>query len=261
VPRKLPGSSPDMTVMSRVEGRKITDVAHLTKEEKRRLAGALAKTCILRPIQDLNETSIFHGDPHAGNLAYTFEGSRPRIILYDWAMLGRLNRMDRFAMVLLAFGLVSRSSVAVYLAADIITNGQMSNDKKISANMMHIIDQVIANRPNRIRGVFSSIEELFEAFTFQGVTFRADLLMYQKALVTLKGVMADIDPNFDRDDYIVWSAMCCFWNDLFKFNFHRLILTETWKLSRFSIGRFLDIQKLILKLGWELGLSGPAFLR
>jgi len=255
VPRKLPASTPDMTVMSRVEGRKITDVAHLTVREKRRLAGALAKTLILRPIQDLNETSIFHGDPHAGNLAYTFEGPRPKIILYDWAMMGRLNRMERFAMVFLAFGLVTGSKLAVFYAADILTKGRISSDKTLSTNIMDIIEQLIDNRTDRFRGILSSIERLFEEFTYQGVTFRSDLLMYEKAMVTLKGVLADIDPTFERDDYIFWAAMRCFWDDLFKLRFHQLILVEIWKLYRSSLCRLLDVQKLIFKVAWEFGRS------
>jgi len=255
VPRKLPASTPEMTVMSREEGRKITDVAHLTVKEKRRLAGALAKALILRPIQDLNETSIFHGDPHAGNLAYTFEGSRPKIILYDWAMMGRLHRMERFALVFLSFGLVTQSKLAVFYAADIITKGQISSDKTLSSKIMDVIEQVINNRTDRFRNILSSIETLIEAFTYQGVTFPADLLMYEKAMVTLKGVLADIDPTFERDDYIVWAAMRCFWDDLFKLRFHQLILREIWKLYRFSLCRFLDIQKLVFKVAWEFSHS------
>ena len=55
-----------MTVMTRVEGEKITNVQHLSKKQRRKLAGALAKTCILHPIQDIGEGGLFHGDPHGG---------------------------------------------------------------------------------------------------------------------------------------------------------------------------------------------------
>ena len=75
VPERSGASTPLMTVMSRLDGAKITDVAGLTARERRRLAITLARICIIRPIQDMEGESIFHGDPHAGNLAYTFRGA------------------------------------------------------------------------------------------------------------------------------------------------------------------------------------------
>ena len=49
VPERLAGSTPRMTVMTRIDGTKITDVNHLTQKERRHLVSSLAKICILRP--------------------------------------------------------------------------------------------------------------------------------------------------------------------------------------------------------------------
>jgi ubiquinone biosynthesis protein len=249
VPERLPMSTPKMTVMTRIDGTKITDVKHLTRNERRRLASNLAKICILRPIQDMREESIFHGDPHAGNISYTFEGAQPRIIFYDWGMLGRLKRLERFTMALLTLGLIMGNKKLIFYTADIITRRQTSTSKAMSDSIMGIIDEAVTGQKNRVRGLLSSIEFLFEKFAYQGVVFSSDLLMYEKALVTLKGVLADIDPTFNRDDYMIWAAMTTFLDDVVRLRLLKLIIKDAWSLYRHSLSVMFDLQKVI---GWFL---------
>lgn len=238
-----------MTVMTRIDGTKITDVNHLTQKERRRLVSSLAKICILRPIQDMREESIFHGDPHAGNISYTFEGAQPRIIFYDWGMLGRLKRLERFTMALLTLGLIMGNRKLIFYTADIITRRQTSTSKVMSDNIMAIIDEAITGQKNQVRGLLSSIEFLFERLTYQGVLFSADLLMYEKALVTLKGVLADVDPTFNRDDYMIWAAMTTFLDDVVRLRLLKLLIKDAWTLYRHSLSVMFDLQKVI---GWFL---------
>jgi ubiquinone biosynthesis protein len=261
IPEKLPVSSPTMTAMSRIDGTKITDVDHLTPRQRRRLAAALAKICILRPIQDMKSESIFHGDPHAGNLAYNFVGKRPKIIFYDWGMLGRLQRLERFIMALLTLGLIMGNAKAVYYAADIITKGQISSSKAMSAKIKAIIDEAITSLKEPDTGVLSVIEFLFEKFTYQGVIFSTDLLMYEKALVTLKGVLADIDPTFKRDDYMAWAAITTFLDDVIRLRLLKLVMKDIWTLYRHSLFLLLDIQKNILGFVRDVAVLGKKLPR
>jgi ubiquinone biosynthesis protein len=256
IPERLPVSSPAMTAMSRIDGTKITDVKHLTPRQRRRLAATLAKICILRPIQDMKSESIFHGDPHAGNLAYTFEGKRPKIIFYDWGMLGRLQRLERFTMALLTLGLIMGNAKAVFYAADIITKGQISSNKAMSAKIKAIIEEAITSLKRPDMGVLSIIEFLFEKFTYQGIIFSADLLLYEKALVTLKGVLADIDPTFNRDHYMAWAAITTFLDDVIRLRLLKLVMKDIWTLYRHSLFLFLDIQKIIFGFVRDVAVLG-----
>jgi len=253
VPQKLAVSTPAMTVLSRLEGAKITDVGTLTKRQRRLLASSLAKICILGPIQDMREESIFHGDPHAGNLAYTFDGARPRIIFYDWGMLGRLKRLERFTMALLTLGLIIGNRKSVFYTADLITKGQISSNKAIGNRINGIIDEAITSRREGERGILSTIEFLFEKFTYQGVVFSTDLLMYEKALITLKGVLADIDPTFNRDNYMVWAVMTTFLDDIIRLRLLKMVIKETWALYSNSLSLLLDIQKVVFWFLWDVG--------
>jgi ubiquinone biosynthesis protein len=245
IPKPLPVSTPGMTVMSRMEGKKITDVAGLTARRKRLLAKALATTCILKPIQDLSDISIFHGDPHAGNIAYRFDGDLPRIIFYDWAMMGRLTRRERFLMIFLTFGLLSGGRQAVFYAADLITNGQISRNADLESKVLHFIDKTIAGQAVGLSNIFNTIEFFFEELTYLGIIFPKDLMMYEKAAVTLKGVLADIDPSFDRNDYLVWACMVTFLKDLVYLRIHQVIVEEALVLYRRRVESIIDLQKEI----------------
>ena len=245
VPERLAVSTPGMTAMSRVEGRKITDVVDLTKKQRRKLAGALAKTCILRPIQDIREGGLFHGDPHAGNIAYTFLKGRPRLIFYDWGMLGHLNKIERFAMILLTLGLMTNSTNLVFYTADIITKGQLSAHPVMRKTIKRIIVEGIQMQGQGTSGMLSAIEYLFEKFTHEGVVFSADLMMYEKAMVTLRGVLSDVDPTFNRDAYMTWAAITSLLDDAVRFRLLKLFMKEAWSLYRHSLTVFYDMQKVV----------------
>lgn len=261
IPTCLPGATPGMTVMARQDGTKITDVSALSKRQKRLLAGALAKVCILRPIQDLEEVSIFHGDPHAGNIAYRFEGGQPKLIFYDWGMLGRLTRRERLAMAIMAFGLVLNQPTTVFHAADLITGGQLSHDKSKAREILECIEQVNAHKGIGIRGVVTRVERVFEALTYRGVVFSADLLMYEKSLVTLKGVLADIEPTFNRDDHIALAAMYTFLTDMMQLRYQRVLIEELWSLYRSGLGNFFRTHWELLRFVWKLWHSAGKIIR
>ena len=69
--------------------------------------------------------------------------------------------------------------------------------------------------------------------------------MYEKALVTLKGVLADIDPTFNRDDYMAWAAITTFLDDVIRLRLLKLVMKEIWTLYRHSLSLFLNIQRII----------------
>jgi len=248
IPERLPASTPFMTVMTRLDGTKITEVQRLSKAQRRRLAAAVADICILGPIQDARKGGLFHGDPHAGNLAYRFDRSRPQIIFYDWGMLGRLTPLERTAMLLLVMGLLTGSEKLIFYTSDVLTRGQLSKANAMRRRSRKIIHAAVSAQPGDRRGGLSSIEFLFEKLTREGVVFSSDLMMFEKALLTLKGVLADIDPTFDRDAHMVRGAVMLFVNDLIRLRILALFLKEAWRLYRHSLALLIDLQKVIFWL-------------
>ncbi|MCG8634789.1 MAG: AarF/ABC1/UbiB kinase family protein [Desulfobacterales bacterium] len=252
IPEPLEASTPNMTVMTRVDGKKITDVAHLTGKEQRRIARKVTEACILRPIVDLSKESLFHGDPHAGNMAYRFDGRSPELIFYDWGMVGRLSRLERFSVMLMIAGLAMKNEKAVYWAVDIMSGGQVTKGRVPKKKVKSIIAVSIASREKRLKGVLSSVEGLIEELMYLGVVFSSGLLVFEKSLVTLKGVLADIDPEFSRDEYVVWNAVLQLAGDFAHMRIQKMIISELWGLYRHSMGVLFDIQRSILRFGLEL---------
>lgn len=202
----------------------------------------------MKPIQDFNEETIFHGDPHAGNIAYAFDGDRPTIIFYDWGMMGKLTLMERFALVVLSIGLIMSNKQAVFWASDIVTKGQLSSDREQSQAAMKLIEDAIYGMSGNLKGVFPAMEDLFERFTYHGIVFSADLIMYQKAMLTLKGVSADICPDFDRNDYLIRTAMVTFLNDMMRLKMFKIIMKDSGGVYRNSLALFSQLQKSIFRL-------------
>ena len=249
VPEKLSGSSGNMTIMTRVDGNKITDVDHLTPSQRRRLVTALTKHCILRPIQDIRRVSLFHGDPHAGNIAYVFKGKKPIIIFYDWGMMGQLSRLDRFCLLLLAFGIVMKSPSAILLGIDIVTQGQVSSTCLSKKAIRRVVEETIRGQKGRIKGLLSSIEFLFEHLSYQGVTFPNNFLMFEKSLFTLKGIMTHIDSDFNRDDYLLWGALIGLYRERFRPKFYTTLVMEMWHGHRSGLRMWFKLQKTLFQMG------------
>ena len=259
IPRCLAGSTSAVTVMSRQEGRKITDVDDLDRHQKRQLAEILTEICILRPIKDLGHRTLFHGDPHGGNIAYFFEGGQARIILYDWGMLGRLSRLERHAFALMGLGVMTRSVPMVLFAVDIVTGGQILKNRQWQPGLRDTVKQILERRGTLLGDVLTDIGAVFAEVAYQGIIFPTDLMMFQKSLVTLKGVIADIDPDFDYDEEWIGITIGSYLGDLRRPRYYFEIYKEIWALRRYSVGRILQMHRLVTRLLRRLGIAGLKF--
>jgi ubiquinone biosynthesis protein len=254
IPNVMPCSTPSITVMSRVDGRKITDVEGLDARQRHRLAATLAETCILRPLKDFGDVTIFHGDPHAGNIAYTMDKSKPRIIFYDWGMMGRLDRFERFALAVMAIGVLARSPKIVMFAAEIISQKRIVIDEDASAALQATVHKILKTRSRWTGNIISDINRLVGEFTYYGLKFPTNLLMFQKAMITLEGVLADIDPTFD-DDQLIWVALGSQMRNLGQPRYYWGFYKECLTLGIYSTTKLLKLHWLITKLAIEMGLT------
>ena len=162
-------------------------------------------------------------------------------------------------MVLLTLGLITDHGKVIFYAADVITKGSISLDKAMSGRIEAVIEEAMSGLKKGDRGILSSIEFLFEKFTYQGVVFSADLMMYEKALVTLKGVLADIDPDFSRDDYLVRSAFTTFMNDMIHLRLVKMVMKDIWSIYRHSYHLLMDVQKVIYRFFRDIALMRGRF--
>lgn len=106
-------SSKNILTMEYIPGIKVTDIQALDEKgiDRTKLVIDVHKvffTMLLRH-------SIFHADPHPGNISVKDDG---RLILYDFGMIGRLNDETRLKLIRLYLGLVEKNPPRTVTAMD-----------------------------------------------------------------------------------------------------------------------------------------------
>lgn len=103
--------------MEYIPGTKITDIATLNALglDRERIVSKVHRIFFKMLLKD----SIFHADPHPGNISVASDG---RIILYDFGMVGRIDDDTRLKLVRLYLGLIEKDPVrAVNVLVDLGT--------------------------------------------------------------------------------------------------------------------------------------------
>jgi ubiquinone biosynthesis protein len=200
IPRRLPLSTDTVTAMTYLNGPKITEAA-LSRKQRSHLAGVLFEALVCKPLFGRQSSSLFHGDPHAGNILAVEdpETGRLRIGLVDWTLAGHLTRSDRRKTIRLMQAVVKKDISGIRRAVTALAINAAGNDpaqpQKIRALALDFIHAKAFDRLSRIQKTFKLLEELADA----GFVFPVDLMLFRKAIFTLEGVICDLCPSFDMD--------------------------------------------------------------
>jgi ubiquinone biosynthesis protein len=200
IPRLFPFSTDAMTAMAFLNGPKITD-APLNQEQRKRCAAILFEALICRPLFSRREPSLFHGDPHAGNILAVDDSAsgRLRIGLVDWSLAGRLTKRDRVKTAQLIQGVLKKDLSSIRRSVNALAIGiSMENPlqrQKFRSLVLRMLRSSEFDRLTLIKKTFKLLEQL----TFEGFVFPADLMLFRKAIFTLEGVLFDLWPAFDMD--------------------------------------------------------------
>ena len=118
IPELIPEiTSRHVLSMQYIPGTKITDIAALDAMalDRERIVSKVHRIFFKMLLKD----SIFHADPHPGNISVTSDG---KIILYDFGMVGRIDDDTRLKLVRLYLGLIEKDPVrAVNVLIDLGT--------------------------------------------------------------------------------------------------------------------------------------------
>ncbi len=186
VPRPLPFCTNAMTAMERVWGCKLTDARALGPWRQPALFLSGARALLSRVLFSRDESVLFHGDPHAGNLMVTPDG---RLAILDWSLSGRLSADDRvhFSQILVG-GLMHD---ALRVATAITGLARPGTDKTLIER--HVGAALAAMPWYRLPGPSWAIG-LMDALATAGVRFPPRLLLFRKTFLTLQGVLSDVWP-------------------------------------------------------------------
>lgn len=203
IPQLLPMRTASITGMEFLPGLKVTVAANRYPEMRTRIAELVIDKLIMSVLFNMREESLFHADPHAGNLFYS--QANDELVLFDWGLSCTLKRFHRREIVQLLLGFILNDQPRAYKAACHLTEG------RITRNQNTIIEE-------KVQGIFASLPKLplvrlepltrlLDELILEGVRFPAELLMFRKSLFTLIGVLNDIDPTFNVDWHLTRSLL------------------------------------------------------
>jgi ubiquinone biosynthesis protein len=215
IPRPFPLSTDGMTAMAYLNGPKIID-AHLNPEQRRRCTAVLFHALICKPLFSPHEDSLYHGDPHAGNILAVNDPATGdlQIGLLDWTLAGRLTKRDRLKTVKLILAIIKKDLSGIRRAVKALAiNDFMENPQQRQAFRNVVLNHLQSSEFAGLSLIKKSFK-LMEQLSFEGLVFPADLMLFRKAVFTLEGVLYDLDPSFDIDAAVTQYMMALMTGEL-----------------------------------------------
>jgi ubiquinone biosynthesis protein len=219
VPKVIgPLCTSQVTAMSEESGVKVTDAFRRSPVRRSRVADQLITALIAVPLFSNRDPSVFHADPHAGNLLYD-EPNR-ELVLLDWALAERLSLESRRHLVMLAVMTILGNPEGVCEAV-------MALRRKGSARAIaRIVRRFFVNLPEgRSPGLLDAMA-LLDELVLAGIHFDAPLFLFRKSLFTLDGVLRDVAGAEVRMDYVVARHFLTRWAASFGLFYSPLALKD-----------------------------------
>jgi ubiquinone biosynthesis protein len=210
VPRVIaPLCTAQITAMSEESGVKVTEAFPRSPIRRTRIAEQLIEALIAVPLFSGREVSMFHADPHAGNLLYD-EPNRELIVL-DWALAERLTLESRRQLVMLAVMMILQNPDGVLDAVHALRRRGAGTRRTAGKVIDRHVKKFFENMPEgHSPGVLDAMR-LLDEIALHGVHFAAPLFLFRKSLFTLDGVLQDIAGSEVRMDYVITRHFLTRW--------------------------------------------------
>jgi ubiquinone biosynthesis protein len=192
VPRVIrPLCTDTITAITEEPGAKVTDeVRRMPAWRRRAVAQQLVEALVAVPLFSPAEYSLFHADPHAGNLLYN--GRTRELIIIDWALRERLSREQRRHLALLFLMVALRDPVGASNAITALAEQRAWHSSRKAEVIRERVRRFLDALPLTRLPSATDAMRLLEEVAFQGIRFPAQLIMLSKVLFTLDGILEDI---------------------------------------------------------------------
>ncbi|MFD0713566.1 ABC1 kinase family protein [Paenibacillus sp. GCM10027626] len=140
---------------------------------------------------------LFHGDPHPGNVMVLENGD---LGLMDFGMVGRLSSEMKQHFALLVIGLRNQSSKTILRA--VFKMGIVPDDvdeAALRAEVDELRDKYY-DVPLSEVSIGEAVNDLFSVAFRHRIRMPAELTLLGKTLLTMEGVVTELDPNFSIID-------------------------------------------------------------
>lgn len=216
IPAVLPFSTPRLTAMERIQGRRVTEVMREGATAGRRLARAVADALLLHVAFSDDAVVDFHADPHAGNLFAAEDG---RLAILDWALVGRMPKSTLEAMVDLVLAAIRFDSIAVRCAVEALSagggGGAGATEGPAAVNLR--AEEAIERSLRRLRGGAlpgpAWLANLLDELARGGVRFPASMMLFRKVLLVVGDVVRELDAALSLDALFVGRLIGCLFSE------------------------------------------------
>lgn len=187
-------SARSVLTLEEIVGIPISDndrVSHMPIEERRAIVAAGADAVLRMCL----EIGYFHADPHPGNLFALPEG---RIGFIDCGMTGQLDARTAEQLADLVAGVVGGDADAVIDVVGALADAppETLEDRAFRADVRDYVSH-FQNVPLDRLDMGALLGEFFDKLRAHGLRCPGDLVLLIKAITTIEGVGARIDPDFD----------------------------------------------------------------
>ena len=184
-------SSKNVLTMEYLPGIKVTNVQALDEKgiDREQLVIDVHKVFFTM----LLKHSIFHADPHPGNISVTDDG---KLILYDYGMVGRINNETRFKLIRLYLALVEKNPPRVVNAMNdlgMLTPGY--NRSVIEKGIELSIRAMHGNKPDEmeVQSLMELANQTMSKFPFM---LPKNLALYMRMASIIEGIYKTHDVDF-----------------------------------------------------------------
>src|SRR5271165_6973274 len=193
--------------MEFAEGVPLLD-APLDYESRRDAARLVFRRLVLDPLFSGLPQSIFHADPHAGNLMVQTQKHAPlTLVLLDWSQAGRLLAPLRHALIALCLYCVTGDEPS----PDVLARLLESNRKSIRIPL-----------PQGAGDPLHAAFEIVQQLALQGHPVPLNLLLLRKSFLTLDGITRQLDPDFNA-----WQETLAYASEVFASE----AVARTWSIQ------------------------------
>lgn len=193
--------TPEITAMSEETGVKVTDAFRRSPIRRQRIADQLIETLIAVPLFSGQKYSVFHADPHAGNLLY--DPPNRELIVLDWALAEHLSLESRRHLVNLAIMMSLQNAAGVRKAIRALRRRDSGRTRTAERTIDQAVGRFFENLPKRYAPGVLDAMRLLDEIAMRGVHFDAPLFLFRKSLFTLDGVVQDIAGQEVRMDQVI----------------------------------------------------------
>jgi len=189
-------TSKGVITMERLSGIRIAEVGMLEAAGYDR--SQLAKNGAEAFFKQVLEDGFFHADPHSGNMFVMADG---RIGLVDFGIVGRLSEEDMEVIADTFLALVNKDFDG--LVQQYITMGFVTEDVDLDRfrhdfkhDLVELIEPLYGKKISQI-SLSDYIDRVTRLAIKHRLKFPSDLILMNKALLTIEGLGRELDPDFD----------------------------------------------------------------